>query len=67
MGRRLDRGQSMTKRTRALWRDRRGATAIEYGLIAALIVMACVGAMSLLASKSITMWNNVSNTMQKNG
>lgn len=66
MGRRLDRGQSMIKRIRALWRNRRGATAIEYGLIAALIVMGSVAAMSLFAAKSITMWNNVSDTMQSN-
>ncbi len=57
----------MIKRIRALWRDRRGATAIEYGLIAALIVMGSVTAMSFFATRSITMWNNVSNTMVANG
>jgi len=67
MGLRLDRGQSMIKHLKALLRDSRGATAIEYGLIAALIVIASVGAMTNFASRSISMWNNVSNTMKANG
>jgi pilus assembly protein Flp/PilA len=40
--------------------DINGATAVEYGLIAALIMVACVGAVSGLANKTISMWNNVS-------
>ncbi len=31
-----------------LWRDRRAATAIEYGLIAALISLACLIAFQML-------------------
>ena len=45
---------------RALWRNEQGATAIEYGLIISLIVIAMVGAFTSLASKTNTMWNNVS-------
>jgi pilus assembly protein Flp/PilA len=40
--------------------DERGATAVEYGLILALIFLAVVGAISLLATTTTTMWNNVS-------
>jgi pilus assembly protein Flp/PilA len=37
----------------------RGATAVEYGLILALIVLAIMGAVSNVANKTIGMWNNV--------
>jgi pilus assembly protein Flp/PilA len=44
---------------RRLARNSRGATAIEYGLILSLIVIAMFGAMNNFAGKSISMWNNV--------
>jgi pilus assembly protein Flp/PilA len=44
-----------------LLRSVRGATAIEYGLIAALISVAAIGAMSNLGTKTSSMFNNVSN------
>jgi pilus assembly protein Flp/PilA len=47
-----------------LGKDERGATAIEYGLIAALIFLAMVGAVTLFANTTITMWNDVSNKVQ---
>ena len=37
-----------------------GATAIEYGLIAALIAVAAIGAMTSVGSKLGTTFNNVS-------
>ena len=37
-----------------------GATAIEYGLILALIVLAMMSALDAFADGSISMWNNVS-------
>ena len=43
--------------------DKRGATAIEYGLIAALIAVAAIGAMSALGSKLTTTFSNVSTNM----
>ena len=46
---------------RDLARDQRGATAVEYGLIAALIVIAMVGALRGVADANSGMWNNVSN------
>lgn len=46
---------------RDLTRDQRGATAVEYGLIAALIVIAMIGALQGVADANSSMWNNVSN------
>ena len=43
--------------------DRRGATAIEYGLIAALIAVAAIGAMTTLGTKLTNTFSNVSNNM----
>ena len=44
---------------RKLRMDRRGATAIEYGLIAALIAIAIVGAMKNLGGGSSGMWGKL--------
>ena len=49
-----------------LVRDRRGATAVEYGLILALIFLAMVTAVRGVASQTTQMWNNVSNEVTKN-
>lgn len=43
-----------------LARNNKGATAIEYGLIAALIAVACIGAMQRVGSKLNSTFNNVS-------
>ena len=40
--------------------SRRGATAVEYGLIVALIVLAMLGALNNVAGVTIGMWGNVS-------
>jgi pilus assembly protein Flp/PilA len=53
----------MLKRLVAIIRDSRGATAIEYGLIVSLIVIAIIGAMSGVAGKTISMWGNVTNAV----
>jgi pilus assembly protein Flp/PilA len=45
---------------RKLIRNTKGATAIEYGLIAALIAVAAIGAMQGIGSKLSTTFNNVS-------
>lgn len=41
--------------------DERGATAIEYGLIAALVCVAIISALTTFAGKATTMWNTISN------
>ncbi len=43
-----------------LARDTRGATAIEYGLIIALVVLVMFAALQLTANATIDMWTNVS-------
>ncbi len=50
----------MRKFSGALLRDTRGATAIEYGLIVALIVLAMMGALSLFGQTAIDKWEYVS-------
>jgi pilus assembly protein Flp/PilA len=39
--------------------DTSGATAIEYGLILALIALAMIGALTSFAGTAIAMWNDV--------
>lgn len=50
-----------------LARDRKGATAIEYGLIVALIVIAMIGGLKLFAGSTIGMWNAVAQNVTSNG
>ena len=52
----------MTKFSKIL-RSEEGATAIEYGLIAALIAVAAIGAMQGIGSKLNTTFNNVSSSL----
>jgi pilus assembly protein Flp/PilA len=44
-------------------KDTKGATAIEYGLIAALIAVAAIAAMQNIGTKLGTTFNNVSNSL----
>ena len=45
-------------------RDESGATAIEYGLIAALIAVVVIGAVSAVGTKLSTTFTNVSTAMK---
>ncbi|UUL81284.1 Flp family type IVb pilin [Sphingomonas qomolangmaensis] len=47
-----------------LFDDRRGATAVEYGLILALVFLAIVGAIAGVADATITMWDGVSTDVE---
>jgi pilus assembly protein Flp/PilA len=49
---------------RKLRSDKRGATAIEYGLIAALIAVAAIGGMSKLGGGSTGMWGKLDQKVQ---
>ena len=49
---------------RKMIKDQKGATAIEYGLIAALIAVAAITAMGSLGNKLGTTFNNVTNNMK---
>lgn len=44
---------------RKLSANARGATAVEYGLILSLVVIACVGALTQMATSTNDMWNTI--------
>lgn len=44
---------------KSLLRDTRAATAVEYGLIIAMIVLAMIAALQDVANAIITMWEGV--------
>ena len=46
-----------------LRRDERGATAVEYGLMVALIAAVIVGVVTALGGKLTTLFTNVSNAL----
>ena len=60
--RRNQRGKTMSKFIK-LMRNTKGATAIEYGLIAALIAVAAIAAMTNVGSKLGETFNNVSDEL----
>jgi pilus assembly protein Flp/PilA len=45
--------------------DRKGGTAIEYGLIAALVVITMIAAFVEVANTTTTMWGNVNTKMER--
>ncbi|WP_112945154.1 MULTISPECIES: Flp family type IVb pilin [unclassified Rhizobium] len=53
----------MTKLVSRFLKDESGATAIEYGLIAALISVALITGATALGNKLNVMFNNLSNTI----
>jgi pilus assembly protein Flp/PilA len=53
------------KLIRKMFADKKGATAIEYGLIAALIAVAAISAMNGLGNQLTKTFNNVSTQMSK--
>ena len=53
----------MQKLVRFFKNDESGATAIEYGLIAALIAVAIIGAVSALGTNAATTFNAVADEM----
>ena len=59
--------QVPTTLTGRLLQCRRAATAVEYGLILAVVVLTIMSALIGLADVTTSMWNNVSETVQKAG
>ncbi len=55
--------ETVMKIFRKMLKNEKGATAIEYGLIAALIAVAAIGAMSSLGTKLGGTFNTVSNKL----
>lgn len=49
---------------KTLGRDDSGATAVEYGLILALIFLAMVGAIQTFGNETTGMWDRVSSTVR---
>lgn len=52
---------------RKLQKDESGATAIEYGLIAALVAVGIIGALTALGGGLNTIFNNVASTLSGAG
>jgi pilus assembly protein Flp/PilA len=44
-----------------IFKDERGATAVEYGLILAMVFLAMVGAVGTFATTATDMWGYISN------
>lgn len=53
----------MLKVIRTFAKDESGATAIEYGLIAALVSVAAIGALTAMGNSLGTMFNTVSSAL----
>ena len=53
----------MIKSIGKVFEDESGATAIEYGLIAALVSVAAIGALTAMGSSLETMFNSVSDEL----
>jgi pilus assembly protein Flp/PilA len=60
---RVNQGDKTMSKFLKLVRNSKGATAIEYGLIAALIAVAAIGAMQGIGNKLNTTFNNISNKL----
>jgi pilus assembly protein Flp/PilA len=54
---------AIRKTLRRLLADQCGATAIEYGLIAALIIVAMIGGLSALGGGAGGMWTKINNAV----
>jgi pilus assembly protein Flp/PilA len=55
---------AIRKLLRMLGANQRGATAIEYGLIASLIIVAMMGGLSLLGGNTGAMWGKLKDTIE---
>ncbi|HEV2745686.1 MAG TPA: Flp family type IVb pilin [Allosphingosinicella sp.] len=55
----------MKRPTSTLLSDESGATAIEYGLIVSLIVIAMMASLIQVANVTIGMWNGVSDRVEE--
>ena len=57
----------MVRFLKKLKQDDTGATAVEYGLIVALIFFAMMGAIETFGQTAISMWENISTKVEKAG
>ena len=49
----------LTKFLKHIGNDSRGATAVEYGLIVSLVVIAMVGALQAVANANTSVWSTI--------
>jgi pilus assembly protein Flp/PilA len=59
-------GKPVYRLLRSVKRDQKGATAVEYGLIIAMIVLAMMAALNNVAIRTNSMWSNVANKVSNN-
>jgi pilus assembly protein Flp/PilA len=59
-------GDIMTATLSRFVRDESGATAIEYGLIAALVSVVIIGALTTLGTRLTSTFNSVSSSLAAN-
>ncbi len=59
-----DRPKLRTTLLRALMRNRRGATAVEYGLILALVVLGLMAGLASLGGQTTNTWGNISSKVK---
>ena len=59
-----NRNRAVRRWLRTLARERRAATAIEYGLILALVTLAMMSALIGVADVTTNMWGNISSKVQ---
>lgn len=57
----------MLRLVQSIAANEKGGTAVEYGLICSLIVIAALGAIGAFATKANGMWNNVSTAVTTAG
>ena len=55
--------RKISRLARCLWKNEGGATAIEYGLIAALIAVIIIAAITLVGTDLSNLFNQIANTL----
>ena len=55
--------KKITRFMKGLWKDEAGVTAIEYGLIAALIAVIIITAVALVGTDMSNMFNTIANSI----
>ncbi len=55
----------VTKLLKQLGCDKAGATAVEYGLIVSLVVIAMVGALDAVANENTSVWGSVQSNVEE--
>lgn len=56
----------MKRLFKTVGQDERGATAVEYGLICSLIVIAMIAGLNNFSETTVNMWNHVANNVMEN-